>query len=120
VVNESWRLPNGEWTKTAAEQLSQMRTTKFGKLPNLSGTAEFTIVFAPGKVESVEFVSGEQSLKALTEKIKEAHYQLEFPAGSQAKLLRRAELSCFPISGCMAVLMPIDRAQTRQNSVEQQ
>lgn len=116
AVNESWRLPNGEWTKTASEQLSQMRTAKFGKLPNLSGSAEFTIVFAPGKIETVEYVSGEESLKALIEKIKAAHYQVEFPAGSQAKLPRRAELSCFPLSGCMAVLMPTDKAQLRQNT----
>ena len=116
AVNETWRLPNGEWTKSASEQLTQMRTAKFGKQPSLSGSAEFAIVFAAGKVESVEFVSGEESLKALTEKIKAAHFQLEFPAGSQAKLLRRAELSCFPISGCMAVLMPTDQARVRQNT----
>ncbi len=117
AVNETWRLPNGEWSKSASEQLSLMRTTKFGKLPDLSGSAEFTIVFAPGKVESVEYLSGEESLKALTEKIKTAHYQVEFPAGSQAKLLRRAELSCFPLSGCMAVLMPTDKAQFRHSTV---
>jgi hypothetical protein len=96
---------------------SLMRTAKFGKVPNLSGSAEFTIVFVPG--ENRVYVSGEESLKALTEKIKAAHYQVEFPAGSQAKLLRRAELSCFPLSGCMAALMPTDKAQVRQNQVGQ-
>jgi tetratricopeptide (TPR) repeat protein/transglutaminase-like putative cysteine protease len=116
AINETWRLPNGEWTKSASEQLSLTRTAKFGKIPNLSGSAEFTVVFAPGKIESVTYVSGEQSLKALTEKIKAARYQIEFPAGSQAKLLRRAETSCFPMSGCMAVLMPTDRALIRQNN----
>jgi tetratricopeptide (TPR) repeat protein/transglutaminase-like putative cysteine protease len=114
---ESDRLPNGEWTKTASEQLSLIRTVKFGKMPNLSGSAEFAIVFAPGNVESAEYTSGDQSLKALTSKIKAAHYQVEFPAGSQAKLLRRAELSCFPLSGCMAVLMPTENAQARQNNL---
>jgi hypothetical protein len=98
---------------------SLMRTAKFGKLPNLPGSAEFTIVYVPGKIESVEYVSGEGSLKALIEKIKAAHYQVEFPAGSQAKLLRRAELSCLPLPGCMAVLMPTDKAQVRQNQVGQ-
>jgi tetratricopeptide (TPR) repeat protein/transglutaminase-like putative cysteine protease len=117
-INESDRLPNGEWTKTAPEQLAQMRTVKFGKLPNLSGSAQFAIVFAQGKIESVQFLSGEQSLKALTEKLKAAHYEVEFPAGSQAKLVRRAALSCFPISGCMAVLIPTDQAQARQNNVQ--
>ncbi len=119
VVNESSRLPNGQWTKTSSEQLSLMRTAKFGKIPDLKGTAEFKIVFAPGKIESVEYVSGDESLKALEEKIKAAHYEVEFPSGSQARLLRRAELSCFPLSGCMAVMMPTDKAQPRQGSVPQ-
>ena len=111
---EIHRLPNGEWTKTPSEQLSQMRTAKFGKLPNLSGTAEFAIVFAPGKIESVEYVSGEKSLQSLTDKLKAAHYQIEFPAGSKAKILRRAQLSCTPSAGCMAVLMPPANARFGQ------
>jgi tetratricopeptide (TPR) repeat protein/transglutaminase-like putative cysteine protease len=114
-INETVRLPAGGWTKTAGEQLSEMRTAKFGKLPISSGTAEFTIVFAPGKIESVEYVSGEQSLKGLSERVKAAHFAVEFPTGSQARILRRAELSCFPISGCMAVLMPVGKARTGQN-----
>jgi tetratricopeptide (TPR) repeat protein len=111
---EIHRLPNGEWTKTPSEQLSQMRTAKLGKLPNLSGTAEFAMVFAPGKIESVEYVSGEESLQSLTDKLKAAHYQIEFPAGSKAKILRRAQLSCTPSAGCMAVLMPPANARFGQ------
>ncbi len=116
AINESLRLPNGEWTKTATEQLQLIRTAKFGKIPNLSGSAVFSIVFAQGKIESVTFMSGEKSLKALTEKLKAAHYQLEFPEGSQAKLLRLAQLGCYPASGCMAVLIPKDKAVPRQNN----
>jgi len=110
-INETERLPNGEWTKTATEQLTQMRTAKFGKQADLKGSAEFAIVFAPGKIESVEYVSGEESLKELIDKIKAAHYAVEFPAGSQARIFRRAQVSCFPSSGCMAVLMPTDQAR---------
>jgi tetratricopeptide (TPR) repeat protein/transglutaminase-like putative cysteine protease len=111
---EIHRLPNGEWSKTPAEQLSQMRTANFGKLPKLSGMAEFAIVFAPGKIESVEYVSGEKSLQSLTEKLKTAHYQVDFPAGSKARILRRAQLSCTPSAGCMAVLMPPANARFGQ------
>ncbi len=113
---EIHRLPNGEWTKMPSEQLSQMRTAKFGKLPNLSGSAEFAIVFAPGKIESVEYVNGEESLKSLTGKLKTVHYQIEFPAGSKAKILRRAQLSCTPAAGCMAVLMSPSNAQFGQGA----
>jgi hypothetical protein len=113
-TREIHRLPNGEWTKTPSEQLTQMRTAKFGKLPSLSGSAEFAIVFAPGKIESVEYVSGEESMESLTGKIKAAHYEVEFPAGSKARILRRAQLSCTPSAGCMAVLMPPANARFGQ------
>jgi tetratricopeptide (TPR) repeat protein len=105
-IGESRRLPNGEWTKTVSEQLSQIRTTRFGKQPNLSGSAEFLMVFTLAGVESVEYRSGSESLQSLSDKIKAAHYQVEFPVGSTAKILRRAEISCTSSAGCMAVLIP--------------
>jgi hypothetical protein len=73
-------------------------------------------MFAPGKVKSVTYVSGEKALQVLSEKINKAQYQVEWPVGSQAKILRRAELSCFPTSGCMAALLPQDNAMIRQNA----
>ena len=114
-LGETRRLSNGEWSKTLTEQLMQMRTIDFGKLPNLSGSAEFTIVFTPEKIESVKYVSGEKSLQTLAGKLEAARYQVEFPSGSQGKILRRAELSCFPASGCMAVLLPPGSARNLQN-----
>ncbi len=109
------RLPNGEWTKTPAEELSQMRATRLGKLPNLSGSAEFSIVFAPRRVESVEYLRGNDALESLADKLKAAHYEVEFPVGSQAKIFRRAQVSCTPSAGCMAVLVPPAKARPRQN-----
>ena len=91
--------PNGQWTEASSEQLSLMRTAKFGKIPDLKGTAEFKIVFAPGKIESVEYVSGDESLKALEEeKIKAAHYEVEFPIGRPGPGCRRpsSAVSRFP------------------------
>jgi tetratricopeptide (TPR) repeat protein len=109
---ETRRLSNGEWTKTPAQELSEMRSIKLGKQAHLSGTAEFWIVFAMGEIESVQYVSGEEALEPLTEKLKAAHYPLGFPAGSKAKILRRAEVSCTPTAGCIAALVPPDNAQT--------
>ncbi len=114
ALGETRRLPNGEWTKTPREELTQMRAVKLGKQPGLSGTAEFAILFAPGKIESVEYVSGEKSLESLTDKLKAARYQIEFPAGSQARILRRAQISCTPSAGCMAVVMPPANARFGQ------
>jgi len=117
-LRETRRLANGQWTKSVVEQLTQMRTVKFGA-QSLSGSAEFKIVFSPGKVEKAEFVSGQELLKTLSENIKSAQYEVEFPSGSQAKILRRAEVSCFPSSGCMAVLIPTDRAMTVTQAANQ-
>jgi hypothetical protein len=97
-----------------AEELSRMRETKLGKQPNLSGSAEFSIVFSPGKVESVRYVSGPESFKALTDMLASASYQVEFPAGSTARLVRRVVVSCFPASGCSAVLLPVSTTRIGQ------
>jgi tetratricopeptide (TPR) repeat protein len=105
-IRETNRLPNGKWTKSVVEEFSDMRTIKFGKQPNTSGSATFSIVFAPGKIEAVDYQSGEQSLKALTERIKAAQYQVEFPPESAARIRRQALANCSSISGCMVVLVP--------------
>jgi tetratricopeptide (TPR) repeat protein/transglutaminase-like putative cysteine protease len=100
------RLPNGEWSKTPSEELTQLRAVKLAKRPGVSGSAEFLLTFTPGKVESARYMNGTDAVKALTDELLTAHYQMEFPAGSKARILRRAMVSCGPLSGCMAVLVP--------------
>ena len=107
AIRETLRLPNGAWSKTVVDQLTQLRTIHFGKRPGLSGSAEFIVVFAPGKIESVKQVTGEKALGSLMEKLNARSFPTEFPTGSQAKILRRAEVDCFPLSGCMAVMVPV-------------
>jgi hypothetical protein len=43
-------------------------------------------------------------------KIKAQPFQVEFPVGSEPKIFRRAQVGCFPTSGCTAVLIPISAA----------
>jgi tetratricopeptide (TPR) repeat protein len=100
------KLPNGEWTRTPAEELNQMRETKLGRELNLAGSARFSVVFVPGKVESVRYVGGDESLKSLTGQLSAVHYQMEFPAGSKAKIVRRVMVSCRQASGCIATMVP--------------
>jgi tetratricopeptide (TPR) repeat protein/transglutaminase-like putative cysteine protease len=110
AIRESVRLANGTWTKSVIDELRQLRTIDFGKRPGLSGSAEFLIVFAPGKIEAVEQLTGEKSLDILMAKLDAGSVHVEFPAGSGAKILRRAQVSCFPLSGCVAVLTPASAA----------
>lgn len=101
---ETRRLPNGEWTKTPGEKLRDAQRVKISKTTSLSGTAQFAIVFVPGKVEAVQFLNGVEDLKAMTEKLKMASYPMEFPVGSRAKIARRVLLICKPSEGCTADL----------------
>ncbi len=113
ILSESRRLPNGGWTKTPAEELSQMRAVNLGKLSPVSGSAQFSLVLAPDMTGSVQYIDGKELLKELMDKLKTAHYPIEFPDGSKAKILRRIEVSCTSAGGCMAVMMPLDEPRGR-------
>lgn len=103
------RLPNGEWSKTPAEELTEMRVTELA-LHKATGSAEFGIVFAAGGVESVEYLRGEDSLQTIVDKLKSAHYAVEFPSDSKAKIYRRLQVACKPQMGCVVTMVPSGRA----------
>ena len=90
--------PNGN-------ELSQLRSVKLKRLVPGTATAEFFLLFAPGpKVEQVEFINGAEKLKSAARLLSETNFQIAFPEGSSARLLRRAIVMCSDVSGCMAVL----------------
>ncbi len=94
--------PNGS-------ELSELRSVKLKRLVPGSATAEFFLLFSPGpKVEDVEFISGSEELKSDGEALSEAKFQVAFPEGSSARLVRRAILMCSSVSGCEAVLYTPD------------
>ena len=99
------RLPNGEWTKTPSEELKDTQRVKISKTASISGTAEFDIIFAPGKVETVRYLKGDEAMRTMAEGLQTAQYPMLFPAGSGAKIVRRVQLSCKPTSGCIAELL---------------
>jgi hypothetical protein len=99
------RLPNGEWTKTTAEQLRQARELNLSNKENLSGSAQFVVVFKPGKVDSAEFVNGDEDLKPLEDKLEAAHYPLEFPPDSGAILVMQVRVVCRPTASCTGSIL---------------
>ena len=99
-------MPNGEWTKTPSEELKDTMRVKIRKTASVSGTAEFDVVFAPGKVETVRYLRGDDALRALADGLQTAHYPMVFPAGSGAKIVRRVKLTCNSTSGCTAEMLP--------------
>jgi len=102
---EIHRLPNGEWTQTPAEQLRHSREAKLSNEAKLSGSAQFIVTFKPGKVESAEYESGDDEIEPLADKLKAAHYPLEFPPDSGASLVLRVDVSCHPTAPCIAALV---------------
>ena len=100
------RLPNGEWTKTRSDELKEALEAKVTKTTSLAGVAFFSVVFAPGKVEKVRYIRGDEELKSMMEKLETASYQMEFPVGSGARIVRRVTLTCHPNAGCTAEMVP--------------
>jgi hypothetical protein len=89
--------PNGN-------ELSQLRSVKLKRLVPGSATAEFFLLFSPGpKVEGVEFISGSEKLKPAAKVLSATSFQVAFPEGSSARLVRRAIVMCSDVSGCTAV-----------------
>jgi tetratricopeptide (TPR) repeat protein/transglutaminase-like putative cysteine protease len=105
-LTEIHRLPNGEWTKTPAEQLRQSREVKVSNAAKLSGSAQFIVRIGPEKVESVNYENGDEALKPLAQQLTAAHYPLEFPPGSDAVLVLRAAVECHEKTACVVNLLP--------------
>ena len=103
-TNEIRRLPNGQWTLNSEEELQRQHEVKFANEKKIAGAAQFIVTLKPSKVESVEYVSGDDDLKPLAAKLKEAHFALEFPLDSTAILTLKAGVRCWATSGCTATL----------------
>ena len=89
--------------------LSQMRTTKLARLVPGTANAEFFFLFAPGpKLEEVKFISGSEKLRTAAKTLSATTFHVPFPPGSNARLLRRGILACYPSSGCTLVLLTPD------------
>lgn len=99
------RLPDGTWTQTPAEQLRHTREVKVSNEAKLSGRAQFIIVIKPGKAESAHYLSGEEDLQPLSDKLAAAHYPLEFPPASAAILVLRLDVNCQSTAPCIATLV---------------
>ena len=104
------RRPDGTFTPSPAEQLSRMRTIKVSTAgaAHEFGTATFSIVFSPGKVENVTYVSGAEGLKSMASRMSTAKFNVEFPDAGPVRMTRRGILSCGSL-GCDFVLLLPDR-----------
>ena len=100
------------WDSSAGE-LSELRSAKLERLVPGPATAEFFLLFGPGpKIEDAKFISGSEGLKSADRAISVAKFDVAFPVGSSAHLVRRAILTCSNETGCAAVLLTPDRVNS--------
>jgi hypothetical protein len=92
-----------------ADELVQMRTVKLPRLVKGTSSADFFLLFGPGpKVEEVDLVSGSDELDKAEKVLSATKFQVSFPEGSSAHILRRGLLMCTELAGCEITLYPLD------------
>jgi tetratricopeptide (TPR) repeat protein/transglutaminase-like putative cysteine protease len=99
------RLPNGEWTKTPAEQLRHTRELNLSNEGKLSGSGQFIVTLKPGKVEGAEQLTGSDGLSKIVGKLMAAHYPLEFPPDANAVLVMKVDVRCQTSGPCVGTLV---------------
>ena len=94
---------------SAGEALSKQRSVRVAVADKKTGNADFLILFAPGRVEEAQFLSGEEALKPAAKLLKTAPFDVPFPTGSGAKIVRRGIFYCSPVpKDCQFTLLPLD------------
>lgn len=132
-IKSSWK--RGEWDPR--EELGKMRTVHVSENSSKSESAEFFVLLSNASaqsknavgvmaasakasaetramnVESVKFVSGEESLKKAQTSLSHADFGLHLPADANVKLLRRGILMCSPYTkGCDFTMMTADSVRS--------
>jgi tetratricopeptide (TPR) repeat protein len=92
----------------ASAELVQARTVNLGAITSKTVSARFNLVFdSSPRPERAEFVDGDESLRAASERLREKDFPVRFPDVSSVKIVCRGLLSCGG-SGCSIELLPIE------------
>jgi tetratricopeptide (TPR) repeat protein len=102
--------------KKASDESRDSRTIKLGSLGatvKTTSEAQFYVVLVPGaarvaQVSEVKFISGDEKLRSLESALKSAKYNLAFPDGTTAKVIRRGTLYCLANRECSFIMMSPD------------
>lgn len=94
--------------KEMGEKYGEPSKLDLGAVSKEDGQADFAFVFAPGKVEGVKFLGGDDKLKGLDQKLAGLKYPVEFPDATPTKLARRGTVSCKNASCTLTLLAAED------------
>ena len=94
----------------AAKEFVESRSIKLPAIAK-AGTAQFNLLFDDSSTpERVQFVSGDESLRAADEALMKASYPVKFPDVSSIKIVHRGVLTC-TASECTVVLVPLEQVR---------
>jgi tetratricopeptide (TPR) repeat protein len=98
--------------KSAAhDELGKIRSIAV-PLQEKSGSADFFVVFSRERVEQVQFVKGSDPIKPGGELLRKARFDVPFPPGSSARIVRRGILFCSEAAqGCQFTMLPPEAAK---------
>src|SRR4029079_6147505 len=90
--------------------LMKARTTALTEKGPAGKKADFLILFAaPGRVEAVKFVEGDEEMRAIGSGLDKIPAAAVFPDETPAKILRRGVAACDPAGKCtFTLLLPED------------
>jgi tetratricopeptide (TPR) repeat protein len=93
----------------SGQDLGSMRTVRLDRIVPGSASAEFFVIITAGpKVQDVRFISGSERLKSAASTLASVKFNLPFPDDVPTRIVRRGLLNCFPVTGCMFVLLTPD------------
>jgi hypothetical protein len=101
----------------ARTEMAPLRSFPLKGLPKQDAAADFLVLFSPEgadgmatKVEAVKFVSGDETLRPIGEKLSSLDYGTVFPDASPIKLVRRGTLACSAKTGdcTFTLILPED------------
>ena len=95
------------------DELSRSRTHKLSSAAHSSGSATFSVVLSPGKIDDVKFVSGDEKLKPMASEIASSKVRADFPNSDAVRLTRHGILVCGSV-GCDFTLLLPDSARATE------
>ena len=89
--------------------LERTRTIALADKGPAGKKADYLVLFAPGRVEAVKFVEGDEEMRAIAAALQKLPANAIFPDQTPAKILRRGVASCGPAGACtITLLLPED------------
>jgi tetratricopeptide (TPR) repeat protein/transglutaminase-like putative cysteine protease len=90
------------------EELNALRTVSVSSSKDNRGAADFFVLFSPGpRIEDVQFLNGDESSKSVADLLKHTAFDVPFPPGSGARIVRRGTFYCSEIpKKCQFTMRP--------------